>query len=111
MRTKTKTTSWLNELPKDVKAKLSALCRHHGEALRNDLAEIVRAYYAAKKLSLAKGDADLLDQATANSMERASEDDGDDWAPIKSWDLELPAWDDKLPAWDDATETKTQSKP
>jgi len=93
MRTKTKTTSWLNELPKDVKAKLSALCRHHGEALRNDLAEIVRAYYAAKKLSLAKGDADLLDQATANSMERASEDDGDDWG-IKSWSNDVIAWGD-----------------
>ncbi len=111
MQSKTKTTSWLNELPKDVKAKLSALCRHHGEALRNDLAEIVRAYYAAKKLSLAKGDAELLDQATANSMERASEDSGNNWASIKPWDVELPAWDVELPAWDNASEPHQQTKP
>ena len=104
MRTKTNTSSWLNELPKDVKAKLAALCRHHGDALRDDLAEIVRAYYAAKKLSLSKRDAALLDQATQNTIERHEKDE---WMPdLENWDLTIPAWDEKLPAWDEATEPK-----
>lgn len=70
MQSKTKTTAWLNELPKDVKAKLSALCRHHGEDLRKDLAEIVRAYYLAKRMTLATTQQELLDQATANDVAR-----------------------------------------
>lgn len=68
MRNKTKTPSaWINELPRDVKAKLSALCRHYGDDLRQDLAEIVRAYYTAKKMSLSRQAAELLDQATTNT--------------------------------------------
>jgi hypothetical protein len=55
--------TWLNSLPRDVKAKLAALCRHYGEDLRKDLAEIVRAYYVAKKLSASNREAASLDQS------------------------------------------------
>ena len=75
MQQKPKTASWLNELPKDVKAKLSALCRHHGEDLRKDLAEIVRAYYTAKRMTLATNQQELLDQATANDFARIESDE------------------------------------
>jgi hypothetical protein len=40
---------WLNTLPPETKAQLSALCRHYGQEFKEDLPQIVAAYYEAKR--------------------------------------------------------------
>ena len=39
---------WLESLPTETKAQLSALCRHYGQEFKEDLPQIIAAYYDAK---------------------------------------------------------------
>jgi hypothetical protein len=39
---------WLENLPTETKTQLSALCRHYGQEFKEDLPQIIAAYYDAK---------------------------------------------------------------
>jgi|694.fasta_scaffold31989_9 hypothetical protein len=39
---------WLESLPTETKTQLSALCRHYGQEFKEDLPQIIAAYYDAK---------------------------------------------------------------
>jgi hypothetical protein len=40
---------WLENLPTETKTQLSALCRHYGQEFKEDLPQIIAAYYDAKR--------------------------------------------------------------